>query len=258
MNEQSQEQLGGEWNSARLHYANLQDSFVVAQLSTAPFLRLPVDQFAKLDIGDPEPPSDAEILAFRIVLIRIYAEAAIARFNAKSMKGQRASAAKALAHLTKAIQHLDNVAPPAQRGLRAIFGAPVNDSAGVEESNAFHQLCWQLKLDVVPILKRLWQALEGEQVKPGQVGARRKRLRLLMEKLADWWVSTGKPLAPYVYAKRLAGKRAVVVDRRGPFASLARALFRDIDGFTDKEVIAALTNVHEERLAQRKAALTAT
>ncbi len=144
-----------------------------------------------------------------------------------------------------------------QRGLQAAFGSPPDDPKGTDESNEFHLTCWQIRLDAIPIMLRMWQAIERETAKPTSTtaGERKKRLRILVESLMDWWMSsTGKLPAPYVYAKRLDGHRAIVIDRRDDFITLARALFCEIDQFSESEVISAVTNVHEDHLAKRKTA----
>ena len=61
----------------------------------------------------------------------------------------------------------------------------------------------------------------------------------------------GKSLAPYVKANRRDGDRAVVHRRSGKFLSLAVALLCDVDVFKNSEVEAAVTNVHEARLATK-------
>jgi hypothetical protein len=90
----------------------------------------------------------------------------------------------------------------------------------------------------------------AECKKPINAGERRKRLRTLLETLASWWLSGGgRSLAPYVKANRRDGDRAIVHGRSGKFLSLAIALFCSVDAFKRSEVEAAVTNVHEARLA---------
>jgi hypothetical protein len=129
---------------------------------------------------------------------------------------------------------------------------------GLDEFNEFGSRCWDAKLKVVPIAQVLSQLIEAEvtKPKPAKSGERKKRLRTLVEGLAVWWRSvTGKSLSPYVHAKRLDHRPALVVGRRGPFIDLAQALFCKIDEFSESEVISAVTNVHEIQLptkAKRK------
>ena len=158
-----------------------------------------------------------------------------------------------MALLTKSLNCLDRVAPPALRGLQAAFGAPIGDTRGLNESNELHLVCWQTKLDIVSHLLRLCDAIGRENNKPSKTGERKKRLRTLVERLANWWESMGKSLAPYVVAKRRDEGPAVVLDRQGDFVSLARALLCEIDNFKATEVVSAITNVHEDRLAKKKA-----
>jgi hypothetical protein len=113
----------------------------------------------------------------------------------------------------------------------------------------------QIKLDIAAIPMKLKQAIEIETLKPkaAKSGERKKRLRVLVETLADWWKSvTGKSLAPYVHAKRLDHRPAMVIGRSGEFVALAQAVFSELDEFSDSEVISAVTNVYESDLAKRK------
>ena len=106
-------------------------------------------------------------------------------------------------------------------------------------------------MDIVPVMRVLSRAIENERTKskPGKAGERKKRLRTLVEALANWWRPlSGKSLAPYVHAKRRDHGRAVVVGRRGQFVELAQAVFAEIDEFKKSEVISAVTNVHESQL----------
>jgi hypothetical protein len=148
------------------------------------------------------------------------------------------------------------MAPKRQRGLQSAFGSPLDDSKGIDESSEFLSSCQQIRLDAILIMLRLWQAIESETAKPKTAiaGERKKRLRVLVEKLADWWKSViGKIPAPYVYAKRLEGHPAIVIGRQGDFISLALALFCEVDQFKKLEIISTVTNVHEDYLAKQKA-----
>jgi hypothetical protein len=177
------------------------------------------------------------------------------RLNARASQGQLKSAQAGLTSLTNAINQLDQVRPPRQRGLHAVFGSPVDDPKGLDELNDFGSKCLQVGMDIVPVMMVLSRAIENEKTKykPGTAGERKKRLRTLVEALANWWSSlTGKSLAPYVHAKRLDHRPAFVVDRRGPFVELAQAIFSGIDEFKKSEVISAVTNVHESQLPKRK------
>jgi hypothetical protein len=99
-------------------------------------------------------------------------------------------------------------------------------------------------------MRALETTIIAECKKPINAGERRKRLRTLVETLAFWWLSGGgRSLAPYVRANRRDGDRAIVHGRSGKFLSLAIALFCGLDAFKRSEVEAAVTNVHEARLA---------
>jgi hypothetical protein len=102
----------------------------------------------------------------------------------------------------------------------------------------------------------LQHAIEKQSLNPAKIGERKKRLRVLVETLASWWVSeTGKSIGPYVKAKRLDHGRAFVLGRDGKFLSFAEALFCQLDHFKKSEVIAAVTNVHESFLVQKNSAV---
>ena len=108
------------------------------------------------------------------------------------------------------------------------FGSPVNDPKGLDELNEFGSRCLQVRMDIVPVMMALSRAIENENTKsrPGKAGERKKRLRTLVEALANWWRSlTEKSLAPYVHAKRLDHRPAFVVDRRGPFVESCTGSF---------------------------------
>lgn len=152
-----------------------------------------------------------------------------------------------------AVERLDRIKPARQRGLQAIFGSPVDDHKGIDELNEFAANCWQIKLDLVTVAQKLARAIDLEGAKPSKSGDRKRRLRHLVETLANWWVAKiRRPLAPYVYAKRGEGEPAFVVGRQGDFIELATTLLCQIDNFKESEVISAVTNVHESRLRAKR------
>jgi hypothetical protein len=234
---------------------NARDNFAVHRFSSASIGSLPVDRFGQVLCKPGETFGDKHIVALRLALIRVYFRAAHVRLYARATQDQIESARAALASLTDAIKQLDNVSPPRLRGLQGMLGSPLDDAKGLNESNEFHAKCWQIKLDIPAIARGLERAIEIETRKPkaAKAGERKKRLRILVETLADWWKSiTGKSLAPYVQAKRLDHRPAMVIGRRGEFVVLAQAVFSELDEFSDSEVVAAVTNVHESDLAKRK------
>jgi len=234
---------------------NLQDRFVIQDLISAPLGQLPVDQCANLLCREGGAASNEDVARLRRGLIETYFNAAQLRWEAKATSVELACARRALGALTKAVTNLDNVASPMQRGLRAAFGPPADDVGGVQEVNAFQSACRRIRFNVIPPMMELWQLVDAEAAKsaPAKTGERKKRLRILVEELADWWIAeTGKTLAPYVRAKRLDHRPAFVMGREGPFLSLGMALFCKVDRFNESEVIAAVTNVHEDYLAKRK------
>jgi hypothetical protein len=230
---------------------NMQDNLVIRKLATASIGSLPLDHFGYLLCKDKKPLRQDHILELRLALIRVYFAAAHVRLYARATQGQLESAQAALTSLTNATDQLDQVSPPRQRGLQAVFGSPMDDPKGLDELNEFGSRCLQVRMDIVPVMRVLSRAIENERTKskPGKAGERKKRLRTLVEALANWWRPlSGKSLAPYVHAKRLDHRRAFVVGRRGQFVELAQAVFAEIDEFKKSEVISAVTNVHESQL----------
>ena len=131
-------------------------------------------------------------------------------------------------------------------------GAPFDDEKGEREVNEFVGNCWTIRLGIMPNVAAPESSIAAETQKLGAAGERQKRLRSLVGALASWWLAGGgKSLAPYVRAKRRDGDRAVVHGRSGRFMSLAIALLCDVDVFKNSEVEAAVTNVHEARLATK-------
>jgi len=128
-------------------------------------------------------------------------------------------------------------------------GHPLDDNKGERELNEFASVCWQIRMDATPPLMALQAAIDTEENKQTNAGERPKRLRTLVEALADWWQFTGGTLAPTVDANRRDDGPAVVHGRHGPFLTLAIALLCKVDVFKESEVVSAVTNVHERRLA---------
>jgi hypothetical protein len=179
---------------------NMQDNLVIQKLATASIGSLPLDHFGHLLCKEKEPIGEDHILDLRLALIRVYFAAAHVRLYARATQGQLESAQAALTSLTNATEQLDQVSPPRQRGLQAVFGSPLDDPKGFDELNDFGSRCLQVKMDIVPVMMGLSRAIENEKTKskPGKAGERKKRLRTLVEALANWWrSSTVKSLAPY-------------------------------------------------------------
>src|SRR5262249_12464939 len=239
---------------------NMQDNLAVQTLSTSKIGDLPVDQFGRLFCRDGTSPLESHVIALRLALIGVYFAAANMRLYARATRGQLKAAQAALTALTNATQKLDQIRPPNQRGLKAAFGSPMDDLKGRDELNDFGARCSKIRMDMVPVMIALSRTIENETAKPrlSMAGDRKRRLRTLVEALADSWKSkVGKPLAPYVYAKRLGkGVPAFVVGRKGDFIELAKALFSSVDEFAESEVISAVTNVHESGLATTNQQIT--
>jgi hypothetical protein len=130
--------------------------------------------------------------------------------------------------LKAAVAGLGEVRPRRQRGIAGLLGKPLDDIKGLDELNEFASRCWKIQLDLVPIAQELDDLITAEATKSklGERGERKKRLRILVEELANWWNSaTKRSIAPYVQAKRLDHRPAFVLGRRGDFVEVALALF---------------------------------
>jgi hypothetical protein len=167
---------------------NMQDNLVTQKLATESIGSLPLDHFGQLLCKDNAPLGENHILDLRLALIRVYFAAANVRLNARASQGQLKSAQAGLTSLTNAINQLDQVRPPRQRGLHAVFGSPVDDPKGLDELNDFGSKCLQVGMDIVPVMMVLSRAIENEKTKykPGTAGERKKRLRTLVEALANF------------------------------------------------------------------------
>jgi hypothetical protein len=244
-----------------LHFgrANCQDIVVLEKLEKGSVSKLAVDAFAGFLCKENERPTDDTILRLRASLMGVYLEAARIRREGAAAKSQIERASRALNLFTKGLNLIDEIRPPKRRGLHAVFGSPVDDIKGLEESNDFGDECQRIRLEVTRSVLDLQRAIESQSLKPTNLGERKKRLRILVELLAKWWVSeTGRSIAPYVKAKRLDHPPAFVEGRSGDFLSLAEALFFQLDEFNESEVIAAVTNVHEGLSTTKKSAAIST
>jgi hypothetical protein len=245
-----------EWlNTWSVGRQNRRDAVVIERLGRAPPGSLTIDKFAHVLCKETTPVGDDEILSLRDRLIRVYLNAATARLEAKAAKAQLSSSRKAAAVFTKGLNYLGNVRPPMLRefrpALEAAFGLLVDDPKGEHESNSFGAACQQIELAIVPRVMKLERLIQAEEAK--EPGNRKKRLRVLVDFLADWWISeTGRSVAPHVVANRRDDDTAVVHDRCGEFISLAVALFSKIDRFKESEIISAVTNMHKDHLAAQQ------
>ncbi len=224
---------------------NTHDNLVIQQLRTTPVGELAVDGFLR-DTPQAVP-------ALREALCKVYFKAAKARESSKATKGQLRHAKSALSRLTLTLENLAKVSPDGRDGLRMLLeGPPLDDKKGEREQNELASACWKIRMDVAKAGLALQSAIKTEEKKNPKAGERRKRLRTLVDALADWWQSAGGFLASTVDANRRDGGPAVVHRRRGRFLTLAGALFCKVDVFKETEVVAAVTNVHEKRLARTK------
>jgi hypothetical protein len=227
---------------------NANDNLAIQRLYRVPVGDLLVDRFA--------PDAPKPVPTFRLALINVYINAAQARLSSKATKRQLKTAAtaqslleRAVTSVERAVTKLDQITPPGQGGLQlAIAGSPVDDITGELELNKFASACREIRMTIAPYALALREAIRTERVKQTRSGERQKRLRTLVEALADWWLSIGRSLAPTVDANRRDKAPAVVHRRYGDFLQLAVELFCYVDVFAHTEVEAAVTNVYEGRL----------
>jgi hypothetical protein len=222
---------------------NVHDHFAIDKLRSTPIGGIAVDRLVR---NDPQM-----VPLLRDALVEVYFKAAKARELSRATKRQISNAKSAVNSLTQAIEYLERVSTDGRDGLRMLLeGPPSDDEKGEREVNQMASACWGIRLDVARSMHALETIIIAECKKPINAGERRKRLRTLLETLASWWLSGGgRSLAPYVKANRRDGDRAIVHGRSGKFLSLAIALFCGLDAFKRSEVEAAVTNVHEARLA---------
>jgi hypothetical protein len=222
---------------------NAHDQLAIESLRSVPIGGLAVDQLVR---NDPQM-----VRVLREELVDVYFKAATARELSKATRHQVSNAKSALTQLTRAIERLERVTSDGRDGLRMLLEAsPLDDEKGEREVNQMSSACWSIRMDVARSMLSLQAAVATETKKPVKTGERRKRLRTLIDALASWWLSKGgKSLAPYVKANRRDGERAIVHGRSGKFLRLAIALFSNVDAFKRSEIEAAITNVHEARLA---------
>jgi hypothetical protein len=219
---------------------NVHDSLVIQKLTTTAAGELAVDTF----VLNPQQL----VPEVRLALTNVYLKAAKERQLSKATKSQLKNAKSALSQMTQALKNLAKAST--EEGLRMLLeGSPLDDEKGERELNEFASACWKIRMDVTQPCLALQSAINTERNKQTNAGERRKRLRTLVDALADWWLSAGGSLASTVDANRRDGAPAVVHGRRGAFLTLAVALLCKVDVFKESEVIAAVTNVYEERLA---------
>jgi hypothetical protein len=222
---------------------NTHDQLAISKLRSTPIGELAADRLVR---------SDARMVpVFRQALVDVYFRAAKTRELGKATRRQVSNAKSALTQLMRAVEHLERVTSDGRDGLRMLLeGSHLDDEKGERELNQLASTCWGIRMDVVRSELALQSAISAEAKKQTKSGERRKRLRTLVDALADWWLSAGgRSLAPYVEASRRDGDSAIVHGRSGKFLSLAIALFCSMDHFKRSEVEAAVTNVHEARLA---------
>jgi hypothetical protein len=169
-------------------------------------------------------------------------------------RSQLRNAKSARLHLGQALKDLENVSSDGRDGLhRLLEGSRLNDKKGENEQNSFAAACWGIRLDIARSAHALRLAINAEAKKPIRQGERQKRLRTLVDGLAEWWIAGGgKSIAPYVRANRRDDGPAVVHGRSGMFLTLAVLLFCGVDAFKPSEVEAAVTNVQEGRRAPKR------
>ena len=220
---------------------NANDTLIIQSLNTTAAGELAVDSLL-LD-------SQQTVPQLRAALVDVYLKAAKERQAAKATKDQLKHGKSALLQVAQTLKSLQRVSTDGRDGLRMLLeGPPLDDNKGERELNGFASACWKIRMDVTQLYLALESVIDGEKNKQSNAGERRKRLRTLVEALADWWQSTGGSLASTVDANRRDDGPAVVHGRHGSFLKLAIALFCKVDVFKEPEVVSAVTNVHEKRL----------
>jgi hypothetical protein len=233
-------------------FNNRKDFRVVELLAKPDALKL--DSCARFLCTNNEAPTDKEIRALRTAMIEVYTVASRRRYLGKSKSNFIKAAKAAFNSLNDGNEFLERTSPECQRGLGPALGETADDLKGSDEISELSADCKQARMDLTPIMQRLTKTIERETDK-GEGGGKKKRLRTLVESLADFWEQTlGRSIAPYVHAKRLDDRPAFIVGREGDFIELALALFCHVDSFEDTDVIATITNVHEDRLNSKSKA----
>jgi hypothetical protein len=234
------------------------DNAVIDRLQSAPFGTLNVDKYT--DLLKRKPRSEqAAIKIIRSALVNIYEHAADVRNEARTLQYKIKLAEASLSALWKAVSHLSEMklhfttklADPVTRLL-------ASDVKGADEPTVFSETCSAMLFETAGLTVRLHHLIRKEKEKPSAIGERKKRLRVLTEALAAWWVeATGKTIAPYVQTKPLKKGQTFIVRRTGSFVEFAVAIFSEIDRFTRSEVVSTIINVaeHHRRRRARSAAV---
>ena len=221
--------------------SNVNDTLAIQRLNTTAAGELAVDSLL-LDSRQTVPE-------LRAALIDIYLKAAKERQASKATKDQLKHAKTALSRFGQGLKSLERISTDGRDGLRMLLEGPsLDDNKGEQELNAFASESWKIRMDLAWPCLALESAINAEKNKQTNTGERRKRLRTLVEALADWWQSIGGSLASTVQANRRDDGPAVVHGRHGSFLKLAVALFCKVDVFKESEVVSAVTNVHEKRV----------
>jgi hypothetical protein len=238
----------GKSSAMPLITPNVNDSLVIQKLNTTAAGGLALDAL----VLNPQQ----SVPELRLALVNVYWKAAKERQASKATKSQLKNAKSAVSQWAQVLKSLERIITDGRGSLRMLLeGHPLDDNKGERELNEFASVCWQIRMDATPPFMALQSAINTEKSKQTNAGERRKRLRTLVDALADWWQSLGGSLAPTVDANRRDDGPAVVHGRHGPFLALALALFSRVDVFKESEVEAAVTNVHEKRLAPTSSAI---
>ena len=194
------------------------------------------------------------VAALRAALIKVYAVAAETRRSLRATKPQMVEARAASSLIEKSILHLRKVRSAEKRGLYDLFGLAPSDPEAKFELGELGLICWHVEIALVGLMKDLHVALKGEFEKRAMRGERRKRLRTLVDALADWWESLGKSIAPNIDVVRRGDPRtgkkepAYIYSRSGEFLELAKTVFSEIDVFAPKNVETVVTHAYRARL----------
>ena len=226
----------------RSELTNAQDEDVLNELEGAQFGKLAVDRFAPLIRASGES-DEVAVGRLRHEIAKIYFRAARKRAQKRASTEQLRRADQALQSFEKGIKHLEAASPEPYFALWP-FRLQTHDPKGESEVTEFSVVCSSYRSRAVGVVIDLKDAIKAERRKTVGKGERKKRLRILVEELALWWIATTeKPVYPTVKSKRRDGAPSVVIGRAGEFLEFAKDILFELDSFNPSEVELAVGNV---------------
>jgi hypothetical protein len=239
--------------------SNVQDARVCLVLAKSEWGALAIDNlfdqfkqrgsyFAALDRGQ-----------FRVDLVDLYLAAAERREKSKASSSEIKRAQNAAGNLKNAVSAIEKLVPRDNR--LSLWSFLFNEEQSSEDIKGHLELnellvtCRDALGSLKPALETLQLAISAERRKPSQNGERKKRLRTLVEALADWWTkSTGH--RPTIITERTKPTKATLlklgqpprkqapqkIERRSDFLDFSLALLSKVDAFKESEIISAIKN----------------